>query len=409
VVAAGTQPLSYQWKRNGTDVSGATDSAYNIDAVATTDAGTYTVAISNLSPTLHGLLSVPATLAVLPAPTSPPAIPGLVLHLKFDGNLNDDTGRGNNAVSIHVTTNTAGGGYSSNVVAATYAPDGKLGQAFHYSTTAVPLGTTTVGTDDSYATLGVRPDLQFDSNVPFSIAYWIRLPLGFQGGDLPFFTDAANAMGNNGFVFAPAYAYGTADPNPTTDPTAWVGCWGFTVYGPGGASGIRIYGSNSGAHPGSINDANWHHLVHVFDRANDKWVTYLDGQVASYIKDAGTSLSDAGNINTTFPAIIGQDPTGFYGESGSGDIDDLGVWKKALTPLEAASIYSAALNNLSFTGAPIKLAVQKLSSTQLQFTWTAGMLQSATNVLGTYIDVTPVSPYTTSVNNAPRAFYRVKL
>jgi hypothetical protein len=93
-------------------------------------------------------------------------------------------------------------------------------------------------------------------------------------------------------------------------------------------------------------------LVHTFDRANGAAITYLDGIVAHYISQAD-SIATAGNIDNGQPAIIGQDPTGQYAETGSGDIDDLGLWRKSLTALEAASIYMAGVSNhLSFTGSP---------------------------------------------------------
>jgi hypothetical protein len=386
----------------------ATTSELVIDPVGFGDQGAYKVGITN---SVSGIESISVPLVVLSAPSTPPAIPGLVVHLKFDGDLTDSTGRGNNGVSINSQTNPiVGGGYVSNVVAATFASDGKLGQAFHFATDAINTGgTTSKGTNDFYATLGVRPDLQFGSNVNFSVAYWIRLTLGYQGGDLPFFTDAAGSEGNNGFVFAPAYAYGTANPNPgvNNDPTPWVGCWSFSVYG--GGNGIRIYGNNGGAYPGSINDGNWHHLVHVFDRAAGTSVTYLDGRLNNGVKQAGTTLTSAGNIDTGLPATIGQDPTGLYGESGSADIDDLGVWRKALTPLEAASIYvAAASSNLSYDYVDLsKLTIQLLSSSNVKLTWPLGTLQAAGNVQGPYTNMTSaVSPYTNSAT-AGRTFYRV--
>jgi len=167
---------------------------------------------------------------------------------------------------------------------------------------------------------------------------------------------------------------------------------------------------------GSINDGNWHHLVHVFDRQAGTFETYLDGLVNHGFKDAGSTLLGAGNIDSGLPANIGQDPSGLYGETGEADIDDLGVWKKALTSLEAASIYvAAASNHLSYVSAPITLTVQRVSTNQVKFTWPAGMLQSSASLVGTnqtpapFVDVTPASPYTTYVTNAARAFYRVRL
>lgn len=49
--AADSGALSYQWKKNGTDISGAITSSYAINSVASGDAGSYTVVITN---TLNG-------------------------------------------------------------------------------------------------------------------------------------------------------------------------------------------------------------------------------------------------------------------------------------------------------------------------------------------------------------------
>ena len=119
------------------------------------------------------------------------------------------------------------------------------------------------------------------------------------------------------------------------------------------ADGLGVYGDAN-----SINDGGWHHLVHTFDRVNGM-ITYLDGVVANYTVQAGSTIAAAGNVDTGKPATIGQDPTGQYKESGSADIDALGVWRKSLTALEAASIYMAAVSNhLSFTGGPVPLSFQ---------------------------------------------------
>ncbi len=122
-----------------------------------------------------------------------------------------------------------------------FVSDGVLGPALHYSTAAIQLaGATSIGTNDYFVSLGVRPDLQFGSN-DFTVSYWVRLPFGYQGGDLPFFTDVPQSTGGNGFVFAPAYAYGTAQPNPVAagqpDPTQWAGSWATSILG--GGAGVR--------------------------------------------------------------------------------------------------------------------------------------------------------------------------
>lgn len=47
VAASGTDPLSYQWKKNGVNISGANFSNYTINNVQTTHAGQYSVLITN--------------------------------------------------------------------------------------------------------------------------------------------------------------------------------------------------------------------------------------------------------------------------------------------------------------------------------------------------------------------------
>jgi hypothetical protein len=48
VIASGTAPFSYQWRKNGTSISGATSSSYTIPAATTSDTGTqFTVLVSN--------------------------------------------------------------------------------------------------------------------------------------------------------------------------------------------------------------------------------------------------------------------------------------------------------------------------------------------------------------------------
>lgn len=47
VVASGTAPLFYQWRRNGLDISSATASSYTRSGVQSADTGIYTVAINN--------------------------------------------------------------------------------------------------------------------------------------------------------------------------------------------------------------------------------------------------------------------------------------------------------------------------------------------------------------------------
>lgn len=346
VLPSGEGPLYYQWKQNGMDIPGATQNPLVLRPLSMGEQGAYTLRITNA---YGAITSAPAMLTVLPPPTNTPNISGLVLHLPFDNNLTDATGRGNNGTAIHQTAT------SSNLSSPTFV-SGMLGQALHY-TSAFGVYPCCSTNSTYYVTLGVRPDLQFSSNVNFSVAYWIRLPANFRGGDLPFFTDAVGSTHGAGFVFAPTYG-----SLGTTSLGSVDGGWALSLFnGTSTGSGLTVYGA-----AGSINDGNWHHLVHTFDRAGGT-VTYLDGVAASYSVVGGTSVAAAGDVDVANPATIGQDPTGQYTETGSADIDDLGVWRRALTSLEAASIYMAAVSNsLSFTGAPPAILVNGLPATQAQ-------------------------------------------
>ena len=75
VTANGASPLTYQWNKNGTAISGATGSTLTLANVHAADTGTYTVAVTNA---LGTAVSNNATLTVTaaPVPPAPPASGG---------------------------------------------------------------------------------------------------------------------------------------------------------------------------------------------------------------------------------------------------------------------------------------------------------------------------------------------
>jgi pectate lyase/pectin methylesterase-like acyl-CoA thioesterase len=66
VVATGTAPLTYQWKKDGADIPGATGATLSLTNVQPSDAGSYSVVVSN---SLGAVTSDPATLTVTTGPT----------------------------------------------------------------------------------------------------------------------------------------------------------------------------------------------------------------------------------------------------------------------------------------------------------------------------------------------------
>ncbi len=387
--AYGSYPVTYQWNKVGSGpIAGATANSFSIPNLAATDAGVYTLGITN---PVTGILTAPVTITVLQPPTNPPAIAGLVMHLTFDDTLVDATGRGNNA------TNEASGG--APLITNNYTP-GVIGDAFMYQTTVdTNAGSST--TNANYASVGVRPDLQFGTN-SFTVSMWVQTPGNYTGADLPFFCDVVGStFGAPGFCFEPSFSAAS-----TYAANTWPGGWGFSVLDATG-NGAGVFGNI-----GTINDGNFHNLVYVIDRANGA-VVYLDGVAAHQNLQVGNSVVGIGSINSAFGATIGQDPTGVYGQASDGNfaIDDLGVWTRALAPLEVASIYIAGKSNqVSFVGTPTAptLSLQTLPGSTLQLTWSAGTLQATTNLSGTWTNVVgATSPYTNSPT-LNQQFFRVE-
>jgi hypothetical protein len=71
VVASGTAPLTYQWKKDDSSIRGATGSSYTIGATSITDAGSYTVVVTN---SVGSATSNAATLTVTAAAATAPTI-----------------------------------------------------------------------------------------------------------------------------------------------------------------------------------------------------------------------------------------------------------------------------------------------------------------------------------------------
>ena len=93
VVATGTAPLAYQWRRNGANISGATSAGYSLNPTSLADNGAqFDVVVSNGAGTVT---SAAATLTV----TSGGGAPGPIFDVHFDTNADgfvyaDDLFRG---------------------------------------------------------------------------------------------------------------------------------------------------------------------------------------------------------------------------------------------------------------------------------------------------------------------------
>jgi hypothetical protein len=217
------------------------------------------------------------------------------------------------------------------------------------------------------------------------VSYWVK----FTGTptDLPFICTANISYGNQGLTFAPGWQTGT---------------WSYYL-GAVAGTGTSL---GSGYATQVINDGQWHLLVHSFDRTGSA-VTYLDG-----VQTDSRSMVGVGDLDNPNLLTIGQDPTTFYQESVTFQIDDIGIWRRALSPYEAQSIHAAAADSgQSFdVFGPVKVYVTTAGSDVI-VAWQAGTLLQSTSVNGPWSPVTGASAPYYKVTPGPSGsvFYRVEL
>jgi hypothetical protein len=358
--ASGSLPITYQWFKDGNPITGATDASLAINPAYFTDAGSYYARAAN---NVGSTNSTPATLSVMPVPSYANATNELVLHLKFDGNFNDASGKGHNGSTFSPPAFVAG----------------KLGQAVECVTVANNTSTYVQVFDQN--TYTVYPDLLFSSNVNFSVAYWAK----FTGapGDLPFIATANGSYGAQGLTFAPGYGTGT---------------WSYYLGGFAGTGGNLA----SGYATQPINNGQWNLLVHSFDRTGNA-VTYLNG-----VQVDSRSMTGVGDLDNPNYLTIGQDPSTFYAESATLQIDDVGIWRRALTAYEALGIYNAAQAGGSFDAVlPVKLYINYVDG-NVDVSWQAGTLLQSNTANGPYTPVPGASaPFYRTTPAGAAKFYRV--
>jgi hypothetical protein len=364
VVAEGSAPIRYQWTVNGVALAGQTNATVVLNGLA----GSYEVRCVAANG-VGGVTSDKAALQIAALPSSCDLRSNLVVHLEFESSWTDTSGRGNHAAPVGSPTWIGG-------------PIGLA--ALHYRTDSHAIPKVF-----DYATLGKLSDLLFSTNVDFTVSFWTR----FTGlpAALPFFANSDNGLGDGGLTLA---------ASPQT------GGWAWSL---NDAAQPRAWGGVGAVSPGRdvLNDNHWHHLAFTFERGSNA-VTYLDGQpvaVASLRPAVGWNL-DGGN-----PMNIGQ-ASGTYPADGEFDLDDLGVWRRALTPFEVDTMYLAG----TLVRAPlapdlntqIRLEIDRVGS-QVRIVWNStGTLYSALRATGPWtVNTNATSPFLVTPSGTSR-FFRVR-
>jgi hypothetical protein len=281
----GTSPFTYQWQKDEANVNGATSASLTINPVQAGNAGNYRVIISNAA---GSATSQVARVSVFAGAANQ----DLVAWLKFDGNYHDSSGHGNHGAPVGSPSFAAG----------------KIGQALAFNVSAD-------ASVRNYVTLGYPPDLQFGSG-DFSVAFWINY--SNQSSDPTFISNKDwDSSSNIGWgVFA--QGGGNFRVNATGTP---------------GGSGNRLSTTSTPV----IRDGTWHHVVVSFWRGQVA-STYVDGVLVNT-----TPFTITGSVDTLdqgFAVNIGEDGTGDYPGPIEALIDEVQLWRRALTAQDVGAMYA---------------------------------------------------------------------
>lgn len=208
---------------------------------------------------------------------------GTVLNLGFENNVNDES-------SSTLPTVVQGNPEFS---------QGRIGQAISFTSPG------------QYIDLGKSSELQFGDSTDFSIAFWFKSD-GISGDPSIISNKDWNSGSNTGWILA------SNSKNLI---------WNFKT----------SESSRLDYHMPEVVDHNWHHIVVTHDRDGSARF-YKDGTLIHTVDISGMK----GTLDSSYTTKIGQDGTGNYGSTLTAKLDELQIYRKALTESEVRSLYDSA-------------------------------------------------------------------
>jgi hypothetical protein len=228
-----------------------------------------------------------------------PLAQDLVAYYRFDGDLTDSAGAQLDA-SI---------GASSDVAPTLVASGGKFGG---YLSIEDPGG----GSDGAcYLTLGNPQPLEMTDGQPFSVTLWFRSH-GPQGGDPVILGNKDWASGYNGGWLLLANEGGD------------------NAFGANFASGGEARVDLEAI---DYSDTGWWFLAVVYDPQG--LALMFTGDADGIMRWMALETSALTALTSSYPIHIGQDGTGEYAHNLDGDLDDLAIWRRALSTEEVFALY----------------------------------------------------------------------
>jgi len=311
VSANGTQPLTYQWTMDGTNLPGASDSSLLLTNVQTSQAGTYAVTIAN---SLGSLVSSNAVLMVKAPPPCvvPPA--GIAGWWPGESNANDSVGNDNGTVVNGIT-------FVPGLVGEAFNFDGVNGSITIPASPTLNVQDLTIETWIFPTDLSVpRPIFEYANPTGYScLNFWYDLGKGAQPVSGALFAAARDGASlNNNFYIASA---------------------------------------------GGLLQANqWSHVAFTFDSVAGKAILYLNSAPV-----ANTTLSVPVHPNTGVMVNLGYRPSGssdlYAGFRHEGKLDEITLYGRVLSPAEIQGIYNAGVSGKCLTPISPYIVVQPTNQT----------------------------------------------
>jgi hypothetical protein len=291
--AIGNRPLSYQWKRNGANIPGATSPSITLTGITAADAGEYTVTVTNPQGSTD---SQPIQITVTGFNPEDLKV-GLVSHWPLD------------AIVCNKMPDVVSG-YDMDIINLTPADivSGRVGSAVSFSNERQTLLERVHGPDD---------ELPMNKHEAFTLSFWAQvnyiLPSGATQNDLRLFSEGS-----------------TGD----SDPLFNIG-----THSAGADGSIDVFIRRSGwptiDHIRTTSqpfDGTWHHIAFVQEEDGSRTI-FIDG-VPDELQIPAKPAGQWNVNNTTIGGILRSSRTHWV----TGLIDDVAIWKRALSPLEIEAV-----------------------------------------------------------------------
>ncbi len=364
VSATGAQPLGYQWRFNGANISGATATGWTVTNAQPTNAGGYSVVVSNLA---GSVTSTVATLTVIVPTDCFAAPPGLVGWWTGDGNANDIVG-GNNGI-------LESGATASGV--------GEVGGAFTFD--------------------GVSSYVQIADNAALrptnlTVEAWVQ----FAALDSP--GSGTAPAGDQYIVFKQNSQQGNFEGYDLSKTRVnGSDVFRFMVSSSSGESALVLSST-------LVTTGVWYHVAGV--RGPNTTQIYVNGQL-----EAQTNVDFAQDYGT-LPLFFGTSGESYWDQKLDGMLDEVSLYNRALSGTEIAAIYNAGSagkckapaitsqpqSQSAAPGANVSFSVTATGLTPLSYRWqfNGTNISGATNATLSLIAVqlANAGSYTVTVSNS---------